>query len=113
MDSAFLVVLGTIADSEAGVVLAKTLVDERLAACVQVIPGGTAVYRWQGELYVDPQVQLIVKTSAAAWPALRSRWLELHGDQTPELLALPVIDGLPAYLTWLGDSTVDGHPEGK
>jgi periplasmic divalent cation tolerance protein len=114
MESAFLVVLATVADPETGAALAKTLVDERLAACVQVIPGGTSIYRWQGALYTEPQVQLIIKTSSDAWPSLRSRWMVLHGDEVPELLALPVSDGLPAYMNWLKESTTPvDHHQGK
>lgn len=105
MDANSLVVLVTIADAEAGAALGRTLVEESLAACVQVIPGGTAIYRWQGELRTDPQVQLIIKARQAVWPRLRERIVELHGDEVPELLALPVVDGLPAYLRWLEEAT--------
>jgi periplasmic divalent cation tolerance protein len=103
-DADYLVVLVTVASAEAGVALARALVAERLAGCVQVIPGGTAIYRWQGQLCADPQAQLVVKTRQAAWPALCKRILELHSDEVPEILALPVADGLPAYLRWLDDS---------
>jgi periplasmic divalent cation tolerance protein len=105
MDAGFLVVLVTVADAEMGLNLGRRLVAEHLAACVQVIPGGAAVYRWEGELCVDPQVQLIIKTQASKWPRLAARVAELHADQIPEILALPVVDGLPAYLTWLAEST--------
>jgi periplasmic divalent cation tolerance protein len=98
-----LVVLVTIGDAGAGTALGRKLVEEQLAACVQVIPGGVAIYRWQGELHTDPQAQLIIKTNAAAWPALQARILALHPDEVPEILALPVADGLPAYLNWLDE----------
>ncbi len=64
MDANYLVVLVTMTDPEAGAALGRTLVEERLAACVQVIPGGTAIYRWQGVLNADPMAQLIIKTRA-------------------------------------------------
>ncbi len=105
MDANYLVVLVTIADAEAGVALGRKLVEEALAACVQVIPGGTAIYRWQGRLNTDAQVQLIIKTRRAVWPRLRERIVELHGDEVPEILALSVVDGLPAYLRWLDEGT--------
>ncbi|MGE5601851.1 MAG: divalent-cation tolerance protein CutA [Nitrososphaerales archaeon] len=104
MDAEYLVVLVTLATADAGVQLGRQLVEERLAACVQVLEGGTAVYRWQGELYVEPQAQLIIKTTAPAWERLRRRIVELHADEVPEILALPVPDGLPAYLSWLSES---------
>jgi periplasmic divalent cation tolerance protein len=102
MDSDYLVVLVTIGDADAGIRLGQILVEDRLAACVQVLSGGVAIYRWQGELHTDPQAQLIIKTGLAAWPALQARILALHPDEVPEILALPVVDGLPAYLSWLG-----------
>jgi periplasmic divalent cation tolerance protein len=100
-----LLVLVTIGEQEAGIRLGHTLVEERLAACVQVIPGGTAIYRWEGQVHAEPQVQLIIKTSGRIWPELRARILALHSDEVPEILALPVTDGLPAYLDWLKDMT--------
>jgi len=109
MEAGYLVVLVTVASAEAGVALGRTLVEERLAACVQVIPGGTAIYRWQGELYTEPQAQLIIKTRRAAWPNLHARILELHSDETPEILALPVADGFPAYLAWLDENVAGGR----
>ncbi len=105
MDANYLVVLVTIADVEAGVALGRTLVEEALAACVQVIPGGTAIYRWGGEINVDQQAQLIIKTRRLVWPCLWERILELHDDAVPEILALSVADGLPTYLRWLDDAT--------
>ena len=85
--------------------------EEALAACVQVIPGGTAIYRWQGKLNTDAMAQLIIKTRAAVWPALRNRIVELHDDEVPEILALPVSDGLPAYLRWVEEMTTAEAPE--
>jgi periplasmic divalent cation tolerance protein len=99
-----LVVLVTIANADAGVQLGRQLVEERLCACVQVLPGGTAIYRWQGDLYVERQAQLLVKTTSAGWERLRTRITELHPDDVPEILAVPVADGLPAYLSWLAES---------
>jgi periplasmic divalent cation tolerance protein len=113
MEAEYLVVLVTIANAEAGVALGRTLVEEGLAACVQVIPGGTAIYRWQGQLCIDPQVQLLIKTRQAAWPALPARILELHGDEVPEILALPVADGLPAYLHWMVEMIAIGPSAGN
>jgi periplasmic divalent cation tolerance protein len=101
----YLAVLVSVSDAKIGVALGRSLVEERLAGCVQVIPGGTAIYRWQGVLYTDAQAQLIIKTTRAAWPALQARILELHSDEVPEILALPILDGLPSYLRWM-DETV-------
>ncbi len=105
MESEYLVVLVAVSDIDTGVQLGRRLVEEQLAACVQVMPSGTAIYRWQGELYVEPQVQLLIKTRKKTWQGLRARVVELHADEVPEILALPVVDGLPEYLSWLDEST--------
>jgi periplasmic divalent cation tolerance protein len=102
-DGKYLAVLVSVSDAKIGVAIGRALVEERLAGCVQVMPGGTAIYRWQGVLYADTQAQLIIKTTQAAWPALQARILELHSDEAPEILALPVTDGLPAYLRWMDE----------
>ncbi len=99
----YLVVLVTTADAEFGRVLARTLVEEGLAACVQVIPGGTAFFRWEGRVQTEQQTQLLVKTRAEVWPGLRERIIGLHSDDVPEVLALPVRDGNPAYLRWIDE----------
>jgi periplasmic divalent cation tolerance protein len=100
-----LVVLVTVSEAAAAMSLGRSVVEAGLAACVQVIPGGTAIYRWQGEIHAEPQSQLIIKTTVTAWPALQARIVALHSDEVPEILALPVSDGLPAYLAWLEDTT--------
>jgi periplasmic divalent cation tolerance protein len=104
MNGDYIVVLVTVADEAAGRALGRPLVEEGLAACVQVLPGGRAIYRWQGTLYDEPQTQLIIKTRARAWSALRQRIVALHTDEVPEILVLPVIDGFPGYLGWMDDS---------
>jgi periplasmic divalent cation tolerance protein len=105
VEEELIVALVTVADAETGTRLGRQLVEERLAACVQVIPGGTAIYRWEGKVNVDPQTQLIIKSARGRWPALCDRVVELHADEVPEILLLPVVDGLPAYLAWAVAST--------
>jgi len=104
VDPEYVVVLVAVSDVDAGVQLGRRLVEERLAACVQVMPSGTAIYRWQGELHVEPQVQLLIKTRKIVLQSLCARVAALHPDEVPEILALPVVDGLPEYLSWLGES---------
>ena len=81
--------------------LADALVGERLAACVTLLPGAQSVYRWEGRVERAEEVQLLVKTTRARFPALRERLVELHPYEVPELLALEAVDGLPAYLDWI------------
>lgn len=85
--------------------LARALVRERLCACVNVVPGLSSVYRWKGSVHEDRECLLVMKLSARALPALRRRLPELHPYEVPELVALPVSGGLPAYLAWIERET--------
>lgn len=98
------VVLVTVPDAYRGREIGRRLVEERLAACVNVLPGATSIYRWEGEVMEEPEALLVVKTTAPRLAALRERLVLLHPYDVPELLALPVEDGLPDYLEWLGAS---------
>ena len=85
--------------------LATQLVEERLAACVQVLPGLRSVYRWQGALERSEEVLLLIKTTPERYAALQERLPTLHPYELPELVAVEASAGLPAYLQWLGDET--------
>jgi periplasmic divalent cation tolerance protein len=111
VDQEHLVVLVTVSDAIGGEALGRALVEKGLAACVQVVPGGTAIYRWEGRVHVDPQVQLIVKTRRARWTELQEAIRSLHTDEVPEILALPVVDGLPAYLQWMAEVTAGAQTQ--
>ena len=84
--------------------VAGTLVEERLAACVSLLPEMDSVYRWQGAVTRDRERQLLLKTTRQRLPALLARLAALHPYQVPELLALPVVGGGAAYLAWLSES---------
>ena len=81
--------------------LARTVVEEGLCACVNVVPGVRSFFRWEGRVDAAGEQLLVLKTTAAAAPALRARLVELHPYQVPEVLELAVSDGLPGYLQWL------------
>jgi periplasmic divalent cation tolerance protein len=81
------------------------LVEERLAACVNRLPGAHSTYRWQGKVIDDSEVLLVIKTIPERFDALRDRLLELHPYEVPELVALEVVDGHPAYLDWIAAAT--------
>jgi len=82
--------------------LARRLVEEQLCACVNVVPGVRSFFRWEGNVDVADELLLVIKTTAEAAPRLQARLVELHSYQVPEVLALPVVDGSPSYLAWLG-----------
>jgi periplasmic divalent cation tolerance protein len=95
------VVLVTAPDAEVGVRLARALVGEGLAACVNVVPAVRSIYRWQGELRDDSEVLLVAKTCADRADAFGARVRELHPYELPEVLRLPVAGGSAAYLDWV------------
>ena len=95
------VVLVTVPDPETGRILARQMVEDRLAACGNVIPGLTSVYRWAGEVQEDPEALVIFKTTEDLLPALMKRVTELHPYDVPEFLALPVTNGHIPYLQWV------------
>ena len=98
------VALSTVGSAEDAERLARTLVERRLAACVNVVPGVVSHYRWQGELHRDEERLLVIKTRAERLGALRAALVELHPYEVPELVALEITAGHEAYLEWLDDS---------
>lgn len=97
-----LVVLVTASSPEEAARLAQALVDERLAACVNVVPGLRSTYRWQGRVETADEVLLIVKTARHLLAATSERVRALHSYSVPEIIALPIVGGSTSYLEWLG-----------
>lgn len=81
--------------------IATTLLDEQLAACVNIMAACQSMYRWQGKIEMASEIPMLIKSSKALYPRLQARLLELHPYEVPEIVALPLQDGLPAYLTWV------------
>ncbi|BFI94947.1 MAG: divalent-cation tolerance protein CutA [Rhodanobacter sp.] len=106
-DPAVLLCLCTCPDAASASMLAGALVDERLAACVNRLPGVLSTYRWQGKTHSESEELLLIKTTAERFEALRTRLLELHPYELPELIALPVERGHAAYLDWVHGATQD------
>jgi periplasmic divalent cation tolerance protein len=102
-----IVVLSTAATTEEAEKLARMLVERRLAACVNVIPGMKSYYRWQGELETAAECLLVVKSSRGLFPALTAALEAEHSYETPEAIAIPVLDGAANYLSWLGANLRD------
>lgn len=105
MASDVLVVLITVPDQDQAYRLAKTVVEENLAACVNIIPAVRSVYRWKGEICDDPECLLVAKTTRAAFPLLEARVKALHSYEVPEIIAVPVERGFPPYLAWVAENT--------
>jgi len=104
-DSQAIVVLITAANAEEATRLAETMVEERLAACVQILPEMLSIYYWKGEVQRDREVLLLVKTARARFVDLENRMREMHTYETPEIIALPVTAASEPYLNWLMSTT--------
>ena len=98
-------ILSTCPDADTAQRLARTLVEERLAACVSLLPGVVSTYRWQDRVEQATEVQLLAKTSTDRREALMARLAELHPYELPEILAVETAAGLPAYLDWVAAET--------
>lgn len=95
------VAFSTAPDAETAARIARALVEERLAACVNLVAGVRSIYRWQGVVEDQTEVLLVIKTRAERIDALASRLRALHPYELPELVALPVAAGLGPYLDWV------------
>jgi periplasmic divalent cation tolerance protein len=87
-----------------GLKIARPLVQEELAACVNIVPGLTSVFRWEGAVSEESEQLLIIKSNRASWDGLQKRLKELHSYDTPEMLSFAVKDGYKPYLDWLNAS---------
>lgn len=92
--------------------LVRALVEERLAACGNILPGLTSIYRWRGEVEREEEVLVLLKTEASAVPRLIDRVAELHPYEVPEALVLPVEAGHGPYLAWVRENVGSDHDEG-
>ena len=100
-------VLTTVPDDESAETIARTLVEERLAACVNLLPPMTSIYRWKGAVERDTERQMVMKTTGALVPALERRLKELHSYELPEFIVLDVAGGSDAYLAWVSNLRAD------
>jgi len=99
--TSLVVVLTTAPDREVAERLATSLVEERLVACGNIVPGVTSIYRWEGEVHNDSEVMLLLKSTHQLVAALRERIAQLHPYDLPEVLVLPVAEGTDRYADWV------------
>lgn len=85
--------------------IARSLVDERLAACVNVLSAMTSFYRWQGKIEQEEERQIVIKTTRDRVASVQTRLRDLHAYEVPEFLVLPVSDGSTGYLDWVRNET--------
>jgi periplasmic divalent cation tolerance protein len=104
MNTRATLIMTTVDSADAAARLATTLVQRHEAACVQQVDIRSH-YRWEGKVKCDPEILLLVKTSSAAVEAAMNTIRENHGYDVPEIVAVPITDGLPVYLDWIAEST--------
>ena len=107
MREAILLCYSTCPDAASARRIAETLVGERLAACVSQLPGIRSTYRWEGTVHNDTETLLLIKTTAGCFDALKTRLLDLHPCELPELIAVPAEYGHSAYLDWVRQNVGD------
>jgi periplasmic divalent cation tolerance protein len=105
VDSDVLLVMSSLPDQATAQQLARTLVEQRLAACVSVLAPCVSVYRWRGAIEEATEVPVLIKTTAGRYAELESTLRALHPYELPEIIAVPVTHGLPGYLDWVAGET--------
>lgn len=100
-----LLIFTNLPDTDSAQALASHLIEQRLAACVNILAPCRSVYRWQGQVEQADEVPLLIKTTAAGYPALETAIRARHPYELPEIIAVPVAHGLPAYLDWVAAET--------
>jgi periplasmic divalent cation tolerance protein len=88
--------------------IARQLVESRLAACVNITSPVQSIYRWEGKLADEKEFLLLIKSTRELFPEIRKSILKTHSYTTPEIICLPIVDGSPDYLNWVGDSVKPG-----
>jgi len=104
VDNPYLLIYCTCPNRAMAERIAEALVADRLAACVNIVPGITSIYCWQGEVQHDSELLLLIKTRGECYPALEARIRELHSYDVPEIIAVPIQRGSESYLAWLDAS---------
>ncbi len=104
-ETPYLLVLSTCPDQATAERIAQLLVEEKLAACVNVIPDITSLFQWQGKLDRENEILLLIKTTAASYSALETLVRQQHPYELPEIIAVPIVDGLNDYLDWVSSNT--------
>lgn len=103
--SDLLLVFTTLPDAAAAQAMARLLVEQRLAACVSVLPAAQSCYRWQRQVEEATEIPLLIKTTTARYAALEASIRAQHPYELPEIVAVPVAAGLPDYLSWIAAET--------
>jgi periplasmic divalent cation tolerance protein len=113
MKEQYLLILNTCPDKETATRVANTLVNQRLAACVNILPGLTSVYHWQGQIEASEEHLLLIKSTQEAYDRVESAIRQAHPYELPEVIAVTLVAGLDSYLAWIGDNVATGTQIGN
>ena len=105
--SGYITIFITVGSAEEGENIGKALVEERLIACVNIIPGIRSIFHWEGKICDEEELLLIAKSKEGLFHKIKERVIELHSYDVPEIIALPIPWGSEDYLKWIGEVTVD------
>lgn len=103
--SEYILIFSTISSKDEADKLAKTLVDQKLAACVNIIRGISSIYEWKDKICIDDEILLLIKSRKDLFDEIKSAIISLHPYELPEIISIPIIDGLDPYLKWIDENT--------
>ena len=101
----YILCLVTIDDFDRAVLIARTIVVQKLAACVNILPEIRSIYSWKGEICDDRECLMVIKTRRSLFPRLQERIKEMHPYEVPEIISFTIEEGFPEYLRWIHDVT--------
>ena len=105
MTDKFQVILNTCPDKASAEKIATSLVENKLCACVNIVPGIESVYYWKGKIEKDQELLLVIKSTENAYPLIEKHILDIHPNELPEIIAVSIDNGLPEYLSWINKNT--------
>jgi periplasmic divalent cation tolerance protein len=100
------IIFCTVPSQEIGMIIAEDLVSDRYAACVNIVPGITSVYRWKGDVCRDNEFLLVIKTRSSLFTLIRDRITDLHPYEVPEIISCRISDVSDSYQNWLAENTL-------
>ena len=101
----FVVVFVMVGNEEEAIKIARHVVENKLAACTNIVPGIRSIYRWKGEICDDKELLCMIKTKKSLFPKLRDAIKQIHSYEVAEIIALPMVEGIEDYLLWLKEET--------
>ena len=103
----FILVITTVSSEPEAKKLGEALIETRLAACVNIIPSVTSIFRWEGKISVEPELIIIAKSHQKLFPMIKEKILSLHSYDVPEIISLPISNGSEEYLKWIEQELKD------